>query len=131
MLKTLALLALLPLLALLQGCETMPVSLGGGLAVAASGISPGVVGTLATNPCEAATAAGYTAVHMANKQTIKRLAEGRITAAQAREVLSKVDQALLALDASCPGKAIDPLALAIAKRRIDELNQTKEAAYAR
>lgn len=129
--KTLALLVLLPLLALLQACQTMPVSLGGGLAAAASGISPGITGTLATNPCEVATAAGYTAVHMANKQTIKRLADGRVTTAQAREVLAKVDQALLALDASCPGNAIDPLALALAKRRVDELKQTMEAGNAR
>ena len=122
--KILALLAL-PLLLLLQACNTMAVQLG----TAAPILGFSAAGTLATNPCEEATAAGYTQIKLAADKVKRKLGAGQSTPQQARQVLAVIDQALLALDSSCPGKSIDPLMLAIATERTVEVRKTMEAVY--
>lgn len=122
--KTLALLVLLPLLALLQACQTMPtVSLGG----AASAIAPVATATLSTNPCEAATAAGYTQTINARRAALKKLNTGAYTVDQAKRVQAAADEARAALDASCNGAAVNNVMLLIAIDRVKNLRNTLEA----
>lgn len=108
---------------LLQACQSMPVSLSGGT----STLAPVATATLATNPCEAATAAGYTQTINARRTALKKLQSGVITADQAKRVQAAADEARVALDASCNGAAVNNLMLVIAVDRVKALRNTMEA----
>ncbi|MBX3605355.1 MAG: hypothetical protein KF788_08790 [Piscinibacter sp.] len=117
------LLLIAPLLALLQACSSAPVALEG----RALTLAPLATATLATNACEAATAAGYTQTIHARKQIPRKLASGAWTASQARSVQTAADQARAALDTVCTGSTVNSVMLILAGERVKNLRDTLEA----
>lgn len=82
-----------------------------------------VVATLATNACEAETAADYTAVIVARRTAARLLRGGEIPVATAEAVQRLADQARRSLDNACP--AGKPDAKAIASARADRAQIVK------
>lgn len=81
------------------------------------------VATLATNPCEAATAAEYTALIVARNTAARRLRDGRMTVADAVALQGFADEARAELDAACRAGRVDEGALARARVHQAEVKQ--------
>lgn len=121
-------LLLVATLAIVAGCAStpQPVQLE---AVAAKSVLHAVA-TLATNACEAETAADYTGVIVARRQAASLLRAKRIPLRAAVEVQELADQARAALDAACVGGKPDVVAIAAARKARAQINQTLEASHA-
>lgn len=110
------------------GMQVSPASVA--LLAGAAGAKPsaGMIGSLATNPCEIATAAGYTAVYVIAGKAERRLKADQITPDQVQPVIDTAQQALQLLDGACLDKnTVDPIALGFATQRIAQLRKTMEA----
>lgn len=88
------------------------------------------VATLATNDCEARTAADYTAVIVARRRAAAQLRDGKISVDQAKAVQSAADEARAALDVACSAGKVDELALHMAQLARDRLTQLMEIKHA-
>jgi len=116
------------------GCASAPppapaVPLAG---AAGAGNRLAAIATLATNPCEAATAPGYTAVYVAGSKIERRLLARSVTSDQVQPALTAAKDSLRLLDGSCVDKnTVDQAKLSAATRRVAELNKLMEALDAR
>lgn len=81
------------------------------------------VATLATNPCEAATAAEYTALIVARNTAARQVRDGRLAVADAVALQGFADEARAELDAACRGGRVDEGALARARVHQAEVKQ--------
>lgn len=88
------------------------------------------VATLATNECEARTAADYTAVIVARRRAAAQLRDGRISVDQAKAVQAAADEARTALDAACTSGKVDERVLRTAKQARARLTQLMETQHA-
>ena len=93
-------------------------------AAPARAASMDAVATLATNPCEAATAADYTAVITLARQAARRLDAGKLAPERARRVLDLGRGAKADLDRACAGKSIDSAAVQRARTDIASMRAT-------
>ncbi len=121
-------LLLVAALAIVAGCAStpQPVQLE---AVAARSVLH-TVATLATNACEAETAADFTGVIVARRQAASLLRGKKISLAAAVRVQQLADQARAALDAACPGGKPDPVAIAKARQARAQIIHVLEASHA-
>lgn len=121
-------LLLVATLAMAAGCSStpQPVQLE---AVAAKSVLHAVA-TLATNACEADTAADYTGVIVARRQAAGLLRAKKIPVATAVRVQQLADQARVALDAACTGGKHDPASIATARQARAQINLVLEASHA-
>ena len=110
----------------LSACATFGgnVELSG---AAARGVQVAAVATLATNACEAATAAGYTQTIVARRTARSKLEKGVITVEQALRVQGAADEARAALDATCAGAQTNNVMLLLAADRVNNLRKVMEA----
>lgn len=88
------------------------------------------VATLATNDCEARTAADFTAVIVARRRAAAQLRAGKISVDQAKAVQAAADEARAALDATCTTGKVDELALYVAQLSRARLTQLMEVKHA-
>ena len=110
------------------GMQVSPASVAMLAGVAGGGTQLNAVGTLATNPCEIATAAGYTATIAAGRKIEKHLRAGKITPTQAQPAIDAGKDSIRMLDGACVDKnTVDPVALALATKRIGDLRKLVEA----
>lgn len=124
--KAAALIAVL-VAATLAGCATQqPVD----LQTRSSVFGLEAVATLATNECEARTAADYTAVIVARRRAAAQLRDGRISVDQAKAVQAAADEARAALDAACAGGKVDERVLRTAQQARARLTQLMEIRHA-
>lgn len=112
--------------ALMVGCASQPVE----LQTKPSAFGIDAVATLATNECEARTAADYTAVIVARRRAAAQLRAGKISVDQAKAVQAAADEARAALDATCATGKVDELALHVAQLARARLTQVMEAKHA-
>lgn len=115
-------------LALVAGCASVPQPLN--LEASPVKSTMHAVATLATNACEAETAADYTAVIVARRQAASLLRAKRITVASAVQVQQLADQARAALDKACPGGKPDPAAITSARQARAQIAQVLEGSHA-
>lgn len=113
--------------ALLAGCAGFQAS---HLSAAPAASSVAVVATLATNECEAATAADYTGVIVARRQAARLLRLQQISIATAVAVQRLADDARAALDGACPNGRTNPEAIATARAARLQLAKLLEAPHA-
>lgn len=113
--------------ALLTGCASkQPVD----LQTKRSAFGLDAVATLATNECEARTAADYTAVIVARRRAAAQLRDGRISVDQAKAVQAAADEARTALDAACADGRADERVLRTARQARARLTQLMEIQHA-
>lgn len=122
------LLLLVATLAIAAGCANTPQPVQLEAAPAKSALY--AVATLATNACEADTAADYTGVIVARRQAASLLRAKKIPVATAVQVQQLADQARVALDAACPGGKPDPIAIAAARKARAQIHKALEATHA-
>jgi hypothetical protein len=116
------------------GCASAPPASPAVPLAGSSGAGSGlaVIATLATNPCEASTAPGYTAVYVATGRIERRLLARSITPDQAQPALNAAKDSLRMLDGSCINRnTVDQAKLAAATKRIGEMHKLMEAFDAR
>lgn len=111
----------------LAGCASAPVPVH--LAVSPVKSSLYGVASLATNACEAETAADYTAVIVARRQAATMLRARKIPVETAERVQRLADHARAALDAACLGGKSDPAALASARSARARITHALEASH--
>ncbi|MCW5666518.1 MAG: hypothetical protein KIT35_22020 [Piscinibacter sp.] len=116
----------LALLALLQGCATtgqpQAVPLQGG----ASTGDAVMVGTLATTPCELATAPGITAIFSTRLKALRWARRGQISVAQLQSVQDLADKARGSLPLACMGDEVNKLGAALFLADVAVLVKTLE-----
>lgn len=122
-----SLLLLAPALALLAGCATTGAPGAVDLKARAATLAPFATATLATNACEAATAAGYTQTINARRAALKKVEAGAIGVEQAKRVQAAADEARAALDATCTGPTTNSVMLLLALDRVKNLRNIVEA----
>lgn len=109
--------ALLILAALtLSACASQPEQAP--LAGKATGFDPIVVGTLATNPCEARVAPTYTAATVLAERTSRAVRDGRLAPDTAQKILDLGRAARADLDAACVNGVLDASRLAAAESAV-------------
>ena len=86
------------------------------------------VATLATNDCQAMTAADYTALITARNAAARRLRAGQLPLIVAQEVQRLGDLARADLDMACPSGRPNAAIIARARKRLHELQVTLEGA---
>lgn len=122
------LLLVMATLAIVAGCASTPQPVQLEAAPAKSVLY--AVATLATNACEADTAADYTGVIVARRQAASLLRARKIPVDTAVEVQRLADQARASLDAACPGGKPDPIAIAAARKARAQIKLALEATHA-
>jgi len=118
-------LALLTVVGNLAGCVSAPQPAPQALSSAPAALRGDATATLATNACEAAVAADYTAVIVARKQAAADLRAGRISVDRAQRMQQLADQARSALDAACPGGRPDNRQLDAARAAVQALQRSR------
>lgn len=121
-------LLLVAVAALAVGCASAPPAVQ--LQAESAQNSMHLVATLATNACEAETAADYTGVIVARRQAASLLRARKIPVATAVEVQRLADQARAALDAACASGKPNPTAIAAARAARAQIAQALEASHA-
>lgn len=104
---------------LLVACASPPVQQD--LAANAKATSPIIVGTLATNACEAQTAALYTAAQVAVERGARYVRSGQLAPAQGDSLLAHGRSAKADLDAACARGVLDSTRLASAQAEVADM----------
>lgn len=113
---------------ILFAVPTAPVRAPQVLAAAPVQMRIEAVATLATNACEAETAADYTALVVVRRTAAKRLLQGTLPVTAAVMVQERADAARALLDAACPGGKPNAALIAQARERRAGINALMESA---
>lgn len=111
---------------LLQGCGSLQPPQPQQLSGKAGSDNTIVAATLATTPCERATAAGMTAIHIARIRTTRAAERGQITSTQGWHLIELADKARETRKLACIGDEVFKPGVALFAADVTMLLKTLE-----